>query len=224
MSDIAINLATVLHQIATAAATRGDAAHPITLVAVSKTHSAETIKPALAAGHRVFGENRVQEAKEKWPMLRQDYPGVELHLIGPLQTNKVRDAIALFDVIESVDRPKLARVLADEMKRANRFPKILIQVNIGREPQKAGIDPDQADALIRLCRTEYGLDVIGVMCIPPSEGDPQPYFQNLAEIAQRNQLNVISMGMSGDYPVAIACGATHVRVGSAIFGHRPKPM
>lgn len=224
MSDISANLATVLDQIARAATKRDGAKPPVTLVAVSKTHAAETIRPALAAGHRVFGENRVQEAKEKWPALRHDYPDVELHLIGPLQTNKVREAVALFDVIESVDRPKLARVLAEEMKRAGRFPKILIQVNIGREPQKAGIDPDQADALIQLCRTEYSLDVIGVMCIPPSEDDPDPYFQNLADIARRNRLDVVSMGMSGDYPVAIACGATHVRVGSAIFGHRPQPM
>lgn len=192
----------------------------ITLVAVSKTHDAQTVALALDAGHRVFGENRVQEAMTKWPGLKSHYDGVSLHLIGPLQTNKVRDAVALFDVIETLDRPKLARALAEEMRRSGRRLDCLVQVNTGREPQKAGIDPDQADALIALARDQYGLAVTGVMCIPPADQDPAPHFRLLADIARRNGLAVISMGMSGDFDVAIACGATHVRVGSAIFGAR----
>ena len=192
----------------------------VTLVAVSKTHPAEAVRAALLAGQRVFGENRVQEAKAKFPELKAEYPGLELHLIGPLQSNKVRDAVALFDVIETVDRPKLARTLADEIARAGRHPKILLQVNTGREPQKAGVDPDQADALVKVCREQYGLRVEGLMCIPPVEGDPVPHFALLAEIAARNGLAMVSMGMSGDFEVAIGQGATHVRVGSAIFGSR----
>ena len=192
----------------------------VTLVAVSKTHPAEAVRAALLAGQRVFGENRVQEAKAKFPELKAEYPGLELHLIGPLQSNKVRDAVALFDVIETVDRPKLARTLADEIARAGRHPKILLQVNTGREPQKAGVDPDQADALVKVCREQYGLRVEGLMCIPPVEGDPVPHFALLAEIAARNGLAMVSMGMSGDFEVAIGQGATHVRVGSAIFCSR----
>nr|WP_236686421.1 YggS family pyridoxal phosphate-dependent enzyme [Paramagnetospirillum magnetotacticum] len=192
----------------------------VTLVAVSKTHSAEAVAQALAAGQRVFGENRVQEAKAKFPDLRGGYPDLELHLIGPLQTNKVRDAIALFDVIETVDRPKLARALADEMERTGRRPRILIQVNTGREAQKAGVDPDQLDAMVAICRNEYKLPLAGLMCIPPAEDDPAPHFRLLADMARRHGLDVISMGMSGDFETAITEGATHVRVGSAIFGHR----
>lgn len=221
-SDIIHNLAAVKQHIAAAARTAGRDPAAITLVAVSKTHDGMTIRPALEAGQRVFGENRVQEARAKWPDLRQEFSGIELHLIGPLQTNKVRDAVALFDVIETVDRPKLARALADEIQRSGRSPRCLIQVNIGREAQKAGVDPDSADQMIRLAREEYGLNVTGLMCIPPAEGDPAPLFRQLAEMAARHGLGVISMGMSGDYPVAIAEGATHVRVGSAIFGTRPK--
>ena len=160
------------------------------------------------------------EARDKWQALKAASPDLELHLIGPLQTNKVRDAIALFDVIETLDRPKLARVLADEMRRAERWPRCLVQVNVGREAQKAGVDPDQADRLIAVCRDEYHLPVAGVMGIPPQDADPAPYFALLAAIAARNGLGIVSMGMSGDYPAAIKAGATHVRVGSAIFGAR----
>lgn len=223
MSDIIHNLIAVKRRIAESARTAGRDPAAVTLVAVSKTHDAAAIVPALEAGQRVFGENRVQEAKNKWPALTQRFAGIELHLIGPLQTNKVRDAVALFDVIETVDRPKLARVLAEEIQRIGRSPRCLIQVNVGREPQKAGIDPDSADQMIRLAREEYRLEVAGLMCIPPTEGDPAPYFRQLATLAARNGLDIISMGMSGDYPTAIAEGATHVRVGSAIFGARDQP-
>lgn len=221
MSDIVANLAQVRARIAAAAGEAGRDPATVTLVAVSKTHDSEAVAEALTAGQRVFGENRVQEAKAKFPALKARHPDLELHLIGPLQSNKVRDAIALFDVIETVDRPKLARALADEMDRVGRRPRCLVQVNIGREAQKAGIDPDHADALIALARDEYRLPVAGVMCIPPAESDPEPHFRLLAAIARRNDLAIVSMGMSGDYPAAIRLGATHVRVGSAIFGHRP---
>ncbi|KIL97845.1 hypothetical protein CCC_00906 [Paramagnetospirillum magnetotacticum MS-1] len=215
MSAIAAGLSAILARIRAASPERS-----VTLVAVSKTHSAEAVAQALAAGQRVFGENRVQEAKAKFPDLRGGYPDLELHLIGPLQTNKVRDAIALFDVIETVDRPKLARALADEMERTGRRPRILIQVNTGREAQKAGVDPDQLDAMVAICRNEYKLPLAGLMCIPPAEDDPAPHFRLLADMARRHGLDVISMGMSGDFETAITEGATHVRVGSAIFGHR----
>lgn len=221
MSEIAANLAALSARIARAAADSGRDPAGVQLVAVSKTNPAEAVAEAVVAGQRVFGENRVQEAKAKFPALRAAHPDLVLHLIGPLQTNKVRDAVALFDVIETVDRPKLARALADEMARIGRFPRCLVQVNTGREPKKAGIDPDQADALIRLCRDEYRLDVAGVMGIPPADQDPEPHFRLLADIARRNGLAVVSMGMSGDFETAIRQGATHVRVGSAIFGARP---
>lgn len=217
---MATHLSAVQHSIAQAAAQAGRDPASVVLVAVSKTHGPEVIRPALEAGQRVFGENRVQEARGKWPALKQAFAGIELHLIGPLQTNKVREAVALFDVIETLDRPKLARALADEMARAGRRPRCLVQVNTGHEDQKAGIAPEQADALIRLCREEYGLPVEGVMCIPPADADPEPHFRLLAAIAARNGLAVVSMGMSGDFPTAVRLGATHVRVGTAIFGHR----
>jgi len=220
LSDIATRLASVRALIGDAQATAGRPAGTVTLVAVSKTHPAEAVEEALAAGQRVFGENRVQEAQGKFPALKARFGGLELHLIGPLQTNKVRDAVALFDVIQTLDRPKLARALADEMARCGRRPRLLIQVNTGREPQKAGIEPEHADTLIQVCRQQYGLEIEGVMCIPPSEGDPAPHFDLLAAIARRNGLTVVSMGMSGDFATAIARGATHVRVGSAIFGSR----
>ncbi len=220
MSDIASNLAEISRRIAAAARTAGRDPAEIMLVAVSKTHDDAAIRPALEAGQRIFGENRVQEAAAKWPGLKAAFPGIRLHLIGPLQTNKVREAVALFDVVETVDRPKLARALAEESRRTGRRPACLIQVNTGREPQKAGIDPDQADALIALARDTYDLDVRGVMCIPPADEDPTPHFRLLAGIAARNRLPVVSMGMSGDFEQAIADGATHVRVGSAIFGSR----
>ena len=220
MSAIAANLARIRQAIAAAAAAAGRDPVAITLVAVSKTHPLEVVGDAVAAGQRVFGESRVLEARDKWQALKAATPDLELHLIGPLQTNKVRDAVALFDVIETVDRPKLARALAEEIRRAGRRPRCLVQINTGREPQKAGIDPDQADRLIAVCRDEYDLDIVGVMGIPPVDADPVPHFRLLADIAARNGLGVVSMGMSGDYSEAIAAGATHVRVGSAIFGRR----
>lgn len=220
MSAIAANLKAVRAAIAEAATAAGRSPESVNLVAVSKTQPAEAVAEALSAGQRMFGENRVQEAKGKWPVLRDRFPGVELHLIGPLQTNKVRDAVALFDVIETVDREKLARALAAEMTRTGRRPNCMVQINTGREPQKAGIDPDQAEAFTRLCRDELGLPMIGLMCIPPVDDDPAPHFHLLAELAKRCGLNVISMGMSEDYPAAVRMGATHVRIGTAIFGAR----
>lgn len=216
-------LARVRADIAAAARDAGRDPDAITLVAVSKTHGPETIRPVLAAGQRVFGENRVREAEEKWPALRRDFPDIALHLIGPLQTNKVRQAIALFDAIETLDRPKLARALADEIARSGRRPRLFVQVNTGAEPQKAGIPPREADGFIAFCRDECGLVVDGLMCIPPADEEPSLHFALLAEIARRNALAALSMGMSADFPVAIAFGATHVRVGTAIFGARPAP-
>ena len=213
-------LAAVRATIAAAELGAGRAAGSVHLVAVSKTQAAPAIRPLLLAGQRRFGENRVQEAKSKWTQLRQDFPDARLHLIGPLQTNKVRDAMALFDVIETIDRPKLARAVADEMDRSGRRPHCLVQVNVGREPQKAGIDPDQTAALVDLCRREYHLPLTGLMCIPPAEGDPVPHFRTLAGLAASLGLEEVSMGMSADYPQAILCGATQVRVGSALFGRR----
>ncbi len=179
------------------------------------------LREALAAGQRVFGENRVQEAKAKWPALRKDYPDIELRLIGPLQSNKAAEAIALFDVIETVDRPKIAKALAEEARRQARAPRFLIQVNTGAEPQKAGALPEETDAFIRQCGDEFGLKVEGLMCIPPADEAPAPHFALLAKIAARNRLHVLSMGMSGDYDIAAQLGATHVRVGTALFGDRP---
>jgi len=224
LSAITAALAAVKARIAEAAVAAGRDPASVALVAVGKTHPAEAMAEAVAAGQRIFGENRVQEAKTKFPALKTAHPDLELHLIGPLQSNKVRDAVALFDVIETVDRPKLARALADEIARSGRSPRVLVQVNTGREPQKAGVDPDQADALVALCRDTYRLRVEGLMCIPPDGDDPDPHFRLLAEIAGRNGLTLLSMGMSGDYSRAVALGATHVRVGSAIFGHRDRAL
>ena len=210
----------VLTEMAGAARAAGRDPAGVKLVAVSKTHPADAIVPVLQAGQRVFGENRVQEAMTKFPALKDQFPDVELHLIGPLQTNKVREAVALFDVIETVDRPKLARILADEMQRAGKRPACLIQVNTGLEPQKAGISPDQTDRFMEMCLREYQLPITGLMCIPPAGMDPTPHFQVLSTIADRHGLAVRSMGMSSDYAAAIAQGATHVRVGTAIFGGR----
>ncbi|GAB2177757.1 YggS family pyridoxal phosphate-dependent enzyme [Dongia sp. agr-C8] len=219
-TSIAANLREIRARIAAAArdADRDPAA--VTLVAVAKTHPAEAVAAALAAGQAVFGENRVQEAQGKYPELQRIHPQLRLHLIGPLQTNKVKDAVALFDVIQTVDREKLARALAAEMARQNRKLELFIQVNIGEEAQKAGIAPREADAFIKLCRSELGLAIAGLMCIPPAERQPAPYFALLREIAQRNALPGLSMGMSGDYESAIRLGATLVRVGTAIFGTR----
>lgn len=218
--DVAARHATVLGRIADVARYVGGEPAAITLVAVTKTHGADRIHPVLAAGHRDFGENRVQEAMDKWPALKAEFPDVRLHLIGPLQTNKVREAVALFDVIESVDRPKLAAALATEMERTGRRPECFIQVNTGEEEQKAGVWPGEADAFIAECSDRLGLGVVGLMCIPPVDEEPAPHFALLRDIARRHGLPGLSMGMSGDFEVAIQMGATHVRVGSAIFGHR----
>jgi PLP dependent protein len=191
-----------------------------TLVAVSKTYDADHIRPVLDLGHRVFGENRVQEAKQKWPELRQQYNGIELHLIGPLQSNKAAEAVALFDVIQTVDRPKIAEALALEMKKQNRAPKLFVQVNTGFEAQKAGVLPDDLPAILIQIRNKLGLVVEGLMCIPPVDDSPAKHFAMLRQMANQHGLNKLSMGMSGDYKEALAEGATHVRVGSAIFGAR----
>ncbi len=216
-AHIRAQLDEVRARIAAAARAAGRAPGDVTLVAVSKGHGVAAIRAALDAGQRIFGENRVQEAAAKWPDLRRDHPDIELHLIGPLQTNKVADALALFDVIETLDRPRLAARLAAEIARA---PRLYIQVNTGEEAQKAGIDPPEADAFIAACRGEHGLAPAGLMCIPPHDEEPAPHFALLAKIAARNGLAALSMGMSGDFETAIAFGATHVRVGTAIFGAR----
>ena len=218
--DVAPNLAEVRSRIAAAARAAGRDPAEVTLVAVSKTFGAERIRPALAAGQRVFGENRVQEAEAKWPALRAQVPDLVLHLIGPLQTNKVRDAVALFDVIETVDRPRLARALARELARTGLARSCLVQVNTGAEPQKSGVLPDAADAFIESCRADHGLAIDGLMCLPPIEADPAPHFARLRDIAARHGLKVLSMGMTADFETAIAFGATHVRIGTAIFGPR----
>jgi PLP dependent protein len=208
--------------VARAASDHGRDPASITLVAVSKTFPAEDIEQVLAAGHRVFGENYVQEAKAKWPALRERYPDAELHLIGPLQSNKAREALQLFDVIHTLDRPSLAEALAKEIARSGKATRLLVQVNTGEEPQKGGVMPTEADAFIDACRTRYGLAIEGLMCIPPMEDPPSPHFALLNTIARRNGLRMLSMGMSADFDAAIQLGATHVRVGSAIFGTRPK--
>jgi PLP dependent protein len=221
MSDIAARLSAVKDRIAYAAKDCGRDPSGATLVAVTKTHGVDIVAEALKAGHRVFGENRVQEALAKWPALRQQWPDIELHLIGPLQTNKARDAVGLFDVIETVDRPKLAQALAAEMTKSGRRPACYIQVNTGEEAQKAGILPADADSFIAHCRDGLNLPIAGLMCIPPQEEEPSLHFALLGEIARRNGLKILSMGMSGDYEIAVRLGATHVRVGTAIFGERP---
>jgi PLP dependent protein len=192
----------------------------VTLVAVSKTFEADAIRPVIAAGQRVFGENRVQESQGKWPQLKSETDGIELHLIGPLQSNKVADAVALFDVIETVDREKIARALSLEMQAQGKSVRLYVQVNIGMEPQKAGIAPKETVAFVDFCRKELGLAVEGLMCIPPADDNPGPYFALLAKLAKEAGVEKLSMGMSGDFETAIAFGATSVRVGSAIFGHR----
>ena len=193
---------------------------PVTLVAVSKTFGVEAIEPVIAAGQKVFGENRVQEAKAKWPALKTNHPDIALHLIGPLQSNKAREAVELFDAIHTVDRPSLCEALAKEIARQNRHPLLFAEINTGAEPQKAGVVPENADAFLRACREDYGLEIAGLMCIPPFDEAPAPHFALTAKIAARNGLTLLSMGMSADFAVAVQFGATHVRVGSAIFGHR----
>jgi PLP dependent protein len=219
--DIAANLAAVNARIAAAAVAAGRTAEAVTLVTVGKTHPPETLRLALAAGHRTFGENRVQEAEAKWPPLKREFSATVLHLIGPLQRNKVRRAVRLFDVIETVDRPELARAIAAAAREEGQSPQIFIQVNTGEEPQKAGVPPEETDALVRTCREELTLPVRGLMCIPPIDEEPSLHFALLREIARRNGLNELSMGMSDDFEVAVRFGATHVRIGTAIFGTRP---
>ena len=192
----------------------------VTLIAVSKTFDAGAIAPVIAAGQRVFGENRVQEAKAKWPGLISAYPDIALHLIGPLQSNKAREAVALFDAIHSVDRPSICEALAKEIDSQKRRPQLFVQLNTGEEPQKAGVAPAEADAFIASCREKYGLEISGLMCIPPVDDAPAPHFALTAKIAARNGLKNLSMGMSADFAIAIQFGATHVRIGSAIFGAR----
>lgn len=217
--DVAGNLEAVQAEIGAATRETRRQTGSVTLVAVTKTHDAERIRPAIEAGHRVFGENRVQEAASKWPALLKEQEGLELHLVGSLQTNKAVDAVTLFDVIESVDRPRLITALVKAMARTGRRPRCFIQVNTGEEEQKAGCLPSDADGLIAEARAA-GLDVAGLMCIPPFDEEPSPHFSLIADIARRNGLTQLSMGMSADYATAIAHGATHVRVGTAIFGAR----
>ena len=217
---VAAGLAAVKREIATAARRAARLPGEVTLVAVSKGHGEAAAKTALAAGHRVFGENRVQEAQAKWPPLKRAFAGVRLHLVGPLQTNKAAAAVALFDAIESVDRPRLVAALARQMQAQGRRPACFVQVNTGEEPQKAGAPPDAADALIGEAR-RAGLPVVGLMAMPPAGEEPSLHFALLASIARRNRLACLSMGMSADYATAVAFGATHVRVGQAVFGPRP---
>jgi len=213
-------LAAVRAEIARACRDAGRDPAGVTLVAISKTFGAEAIEPVIAAGQRVFGENRVQEAKAKWPSLIARHGGIELHLVGSLQSNKAREAVALFDAIHSLDRASLAEALAKEIARQGRNPRLLVEVNTGAEPQKAGIRPEEADAFLAACRDRYGLTIAGLMCIPPVDEAPAPHFALTARIARRNGLQLLSMGMSADFPTAIAFGATHIRVGTAIFGGR----
>jgi pyridoxal phosphate enzyme (YggS family) len=220
MNDEAAHLAEVRSHIAAAAQAVGRDPASVTLVAVSKMHGADSVRTVLVAGQRVFAENRVQEAQEKYPALKTEYSDLELHLIGPLQSNKARDAVELFDVIQSVDRDRVAAALAKEMDRLGRRPACYIQVNTGEEPQKAGIAPGEVDAFVAACRNTYTLPIVGLMCIPPVDEEPALHFALLAKIAARNGLGNLSMGMSADYETAVRLGATHVRVGSAIFGAR----
>jgi pyridoxal phosphate enzyme (YggS family) len=213
-------LAKVRAEIAHACAQAGRDPGSVTLVAISKTFGADAIEPVIAQGQRVFGENRVQEAKAKWPALTARHPGLELHLVGSLQSNKARDAVALFDAIHSLDRPSLAEALAKEIARQGRKPTLFVEVNTGAEPQKAGVLPEETDAFLKACRERYGLAIAGLMCIPPADEPPAPHFALTAKIARRNSLALLSMGMSADFPLAIEFGATHIRVGTAIFGAR----
>jgi PLP dependent protein len=213
-------LAKVRAEIARACADARRDPASVTLVAISKTFGVEAVEPIIAAGQRVFGENRVQEAKAKWPALKARYPGIELHLVGSLQSNKAKEAVALFDAIHSVDRASLAEALAKEIGKQGRAPTLFVEINTGAEPQKAGVLPEAADGFLKTCRDDYGLVIAGLMCIPPADEPPAPHFALTAKIAQRNGLALLSMGMSADFPVAITFGATHVRVGTAIFGER----
>ena len=220
--DRAAALFAVREEIARACRDAGRDPAAVTLVAISKTFGPDAIEPVIAAGQRVFGENRVQEAKAKWPPLIARYPDLELHLVGSLQSNKAKDAVALFDAIHSVDREGLALALAKEIARQNRQPILFVEVNTGAEPQKAGVLPQDVDGFLDACRNRYGLAISGLMCIPPVDEAPAPHFALTAQIARRNGLKLLSMGMSADFSTAIAFGATHVRIGTAIFGARPR--
>ena len=215
-------LATVREEIERACREAGRDPAGVTLIAVGKTFAAEAIEPVIAAGQKVFGENRVQEANAKWPALKAKYPGLELHMIGSLQSNKAREAVALFDAIHSLDRQSLAEALNKEISKQGRRPRLFVEVNTGAEPQKAGVLPQDVDAFLKKCNDAWGLRIDGLMCIPPAEEAPAPHFALTAKIATRNGLKLLSMGMSADFPVAIAMGATHVRIGTAIFGARTK--
>jgi pyridoxal phosphate enzyme (YggS family) len=220
-SQAAARLVQIQERIGKAAQAAGRRAEDVTLIAVSKTFGAEDILPVMEAAQMRFGENRVQEAQSKWPALRERAPGIELHLIGPLQSNKAKEAVALFDVIQTVDRPKIAAAIAREIAAQGRKPKLYLQVNIGEERQKAGVEPERTGELLALCREHHQLAIEGLMCIPPLEDAPEPYFERLARLASDLGLKALSMGMSADFEAAIRCGATHIRVGSAIFGDRP---
>jgi hypothetical protein len=219
-NEVSARLSLVLEEIALAAEAAGRAAASVKLVAVTKTVPAAVIEQAIGAGQCCFGENRVQEAAGKWPALKARYPGIELHLIGPLQSNKVREAVDLFDVVETVDRPKLACVLAEEMARVSKRPRLFVQVNTGEEPQKAGVVPAETESFVALCRETFGLSIDGLMCIPPFDEEPAMHFALLSKLAERFGVKQLSMGMSGDFVRAIEFGATYVRVGTAIFGAR----
>lgn len=219
--EVPARLRLVRQEIALAAEAAGRDPDSVTLVAVTKTVPVQVVEEAIAARQRCFGENRVQEAVAKWPALKGRHPGIELHLIGPLQSNKVREAVGLFDVIETIDRPKLARALAEEMTRSGRGPRLFVQVNTGEEPQKAGVLPNEAESFVALCRDTFGLASDGLMCIPPFDEEPAMHFALLAKLAERVGVKQLSMGMSGDFARAIGFGATYVRVGTAIFGERP---
>lgn len=220
MENIAQNMAALRRRIGEASQKAGRDPESVRLIAVSKFKTESDVRVALGAGQRVFGENRVQEAKEKFKVLRADYPDLELHLIGPLQTNKVDDAVRLFDVIETLDRPKLAEALAQAIKKLGRAPRLYVQVNIGTEPQKAGVAVADLKSFLLFCREVCGLTISGLMCIPPQAEDPESYFKQMKLLADQQALPHLSMGMSSDFEKAIACGATHVRVGTALFGER----
>jgi pyridoxal phosphate enzyme (YggS family) len=215
-------LSAVRAEIARACRDAGRDPAGVSLVAISKTFAAQAIEPVIAAGQRAFGENRVQEAKAKWPPLLARHGALELHLVGALQSNKAKEAVALFDAIHSVDRASLAEALGKEIAKQNRRPLLFVEINTGAEPQKAGVLPQEADAFLAACRDRYGLAVSGLMCLPPQNEPPAPHFALTTKIARRNGLALLSMGMSADYPTAIALGATHIRVGTAIFGTRSK--
>lgn len=218
--DVDTRLQAVLDRISAAERSAGRASNSVDLVAVTKTFDAEHIRPALVAGHRIFGENRVQESQGKWPALKQEFPDVQLHLIGPLQSNKSADAVALFDVIHTIDREKIAKTIAEECRKQGRTLQFYVQVNTGLEEQKAGVSPDQLVDFVAVCRDTYGLDIVGLMCIPPFDENPGPHFALLRNLAEQADVDKLSMGMSGDFETAIEFGSTSVRIGSAIFGNR----